>query len=121
MLEIMCARFVDPRLRMRFHTPPGDPRDHALIARKARTRLRKYMELARPGWGYKHSPQYGALQSGSTGACCALQLGRGLRRAVVAPARRGEQVAQLGPQAGGSGHIAADRPHLMEGDLAEVE
>src|SRR5881394_2659542 len=50
-----------------------------------------------------------------------LQLARGLRRAIMAPARRGEHVAELRAHAGSAANITRNRGDLVEADLEEVE
>src|SRR4051812_1189071 len=50
-----------------------------------------------------------------------LQLARGLRGAVVAPARRGEHVAELRAQAGSATDVPGNRGDLVEADLDDVE
>src|SRR5262249_24555084 len=64
----------------------------------------------------------GACSSAQALRCTpALQLGGGQRGAVVAPSRRGEQVAELGAEAGGVDDIAADRGELVKPDPQRVE
>src|SRR4051812_26555553 len=50
-----------------------------------------------------------------------LELGGGQRRAIVAPPRLREHVAELRAQGGGAPEIAADRGELVERDPERVE